>query len=60
MPGVAPPDPALIGQWARPDPGYATAFGVEAVMMVVALVLTLVLINAPKQAPVDGPPAHVG
>ena len=61
VPGVAPPDPAQLGQWADAlTHGYASAFGVEAIMMVVALVVTVVLINAPKQAPVDNPSVHVG
>jgi MFS family permease len=60
VPGVAPPDPALVVQWAESlTHGYATAFGVGTIMMVVALVLTLVLVNAPKQAPVAGAPAHI-
>ena len=60
VPGVAPPDPGALQEWASAlTHGYASAFGVEAIMMVVALVLTVVLINAPKQAPVDGP-VHVG
>jgi hypothetical protein len=29
-------------------------------MMLASLILTLVLINAPKQAPVDTPQVHVG
>ena len=59
--GVVTPDPALLGQAADAlTHGYATAFGVGAAMMLVSLVLTLVLINAPKQAPVEGAPAHVG
>jgi predicted MFS family arabinose efflux permease len=61
MPGVEAPDPALLGRAADAmTQGYATAFGVGAAMMLLALVLTLVLVNAPKQAPVEGQPVHVG
>ena len=60
-PGVEAPDPALLGQAADAlTHGYATAFGVGAAMMLASLILTLVLINAPKQAPVDTPQVHVG
>ena len=61
VPGVEAPDPALLAQAADAmTHGYATAFGVGAAMMAFALVLTLVLVNAPKQAPVEGQPVHVG
>jgi hypothetical protein len=48
-------------QWADAlTHGYATAFTVGTVMMVIALVLTLALMNAPKQAPVAGSAVHAG
>ena len=58
---VPMPDQALLGQTAEAmTHGYASAFLVGSGMMVFALILTLVLVNAPKQAPVEGQPVHVG
>lgn len=55
-------DPAVLGQLADASThGYAMAFLVGSFMMLAALILTVTLVNAPKQAaPVDGPPVHVG
>jgi len=61
-PGVQPPDPSLLAQLADASTeGYTTAFLIEAFMMLAALLITMVAINAPKQTVhEEQPAAHVG
>ncbi|HEY9411342.1 MAG TPA: MFS transporter [Jiangellaceae bacterium] len=61
--GHAPPDPSVMPQviGAVTD-GYTNAFLVAAFMMIAAMVVTVVAVNAPKQSPdaEDQPAAHLG
>jgi len=62
VPGAEMPDQELLGRAADAlTHGYATAFLVGSFMILGALVLTLVLVNAPRQqVPASEPPVHVG
>jgi len=62
VPGVPPPDPSLLALLAdAATEGYTTAFAVGGFMMLAALVITVVAINAPKQTVhEEQPAAHVG
>jgi len=63
LPGAQMPDPALLMQAAEAAThGYATAFLLGSIMMFGALVLTVVLVNAPRQQVPTGEAAavHVG
>jgi predicted MFS family arabinose efflux permease len=60
-PGVPGPDPTMISRWADAvTHGYTVAFTVGAVLFIAALVMTITLINAPKQQPDAANPVHVG
>jgi len=61
-PGTQMPDPTLLGRAAEAlTHGYATAFLIGGFMMVGALVLTMALVNAPKQQVQDTDPVvHAG
>lgn len=62
VPGAEMPDQDLLMQAASAAThGYATAFLVGSMMLLGALVLTLVLVNAPRQqVPAGGTAAHAG
>ena len=53
--------PELIQQAAQAvTHGYTVAFSVGMALFILSLIMTLVLINAPKQAADSAPPVHVG
>jgi EmrB/QacA subfamily drug resistance transporter len=61
VPGVTAPDPAALQRAAEAvTHGYTVAFGVGLVLFLVALVMTVTLVNAPKQQADAANPVHVG
>ena len=61
VPGVPRPDPGLLGQLADAlTHGYDRAFTIGAFMMFAGLILTVVLVNAPKQQVEQGQQVPVG